>query len=271
LIIADRKYFLWYTAGDVGLYFLQKILRGDFHYWFPIEGGTGILISFLMRLTTKLVTDYTGIIHFRASPEMGGAYWSFNLLLALVAPLAVIKICYDKAALDAIAMEEKMAWRVVGWLGLAWVFFFGLFLMLIKSEFRRTFYSLERGTEWAMSFFLNGPTDLAKTKTLGCNRKMWKPIEDEVKVWIFDGWEGWEEEKPGWFTEVFKASLDDDWLSAAELRRQKVEGGGQRRRSSLGQVMAVGSSARSGSGRRSSGSVLPEAQLVDGEGVLPNL
>ena len=73
-----------------------------------------------------------------------------------------------------------------------------------------------------------------------------------------ENWEGWEEKKPGFFTENFKASLDDDWLTPVELRRQKVAGGGLRRRSSLGELM--GGSVPE---RRVSASVVPFNEGVD--------
>jgi hypothetical protein len=54
-----------------------------------------------------------------------------------------------------------------------------------------------------------------------------------------ENWERWEEERPEWFSDNFRASVDDDMIPAASLGALKG-GGGVRRRSSLGDVLGVG-------------------------------
>jgi hypothetical protein len=258
LMLVEKKYFLLYAAGDMGLYFLQKVLRGDLWYWLPLDGWFDVLFSILIRLLVKVIADYTGLLQFRGSAELGGIYFSANLIMAVVAPFLAIKIYYAKIKPADFVMEEKTAWLIAGSLGGAWLSFFLLFLALIKNKYRRTFFSWETGFEWAQNFFLRGETDEVKSALVGCNRKQWKAIEEDVKVWVLESWEGWEEEKPGFFTENFRASLDDDWLTPVELRRQKMAGGGQRRRSSLGEL--IGGNVRE---RRGSATVVPFNEGVD--------
>jgi hypothetical protein len=64
-----------------------------------------------------------------------------------------------------------------------------------------------------------------------------------VKAWTLENWDRWEEEKPAWFNDAWKMSVDDDMIPPASLRKMN---GSERRRSSLGDMM--GGSAR----RRSS-------------------
>jgi hypothetical protein len=259
LLLVEKKYFVWYSAGDMGLYFLQKIARGDFHIWFPIDGAAGLFVSFLHRLVVKTIVDYTGNVHFRGSAELGGVYWSVNMIMAIPASFAASHVYYTYSdPTEEFVMKEKTARLVLGSLGGAWLVLFVLFLMLMKKEYRKTFWSLETGFEWAQKFFLRGKTDDVKAGVIGCNRKQWEAIEGDVKAWVLDGWEEWEDTSPEWFTDVFKSSLDDDWLSEAELTRQKAAGGGQRRRSSLGELM--GGSVRE---RRGSATVVPFNEGVD--------
>ena len=110
----------------------------------------------------------------------------------------------------------------------------------MKKEYRGTFFSFETGNEWAMSFFLKGDTDAKRVKPLRLNKKKWKKIRSLMKEFVLENWEGWEEEQPEFFTEAFKKRVPDDMLPPAEIRRQKVAGGGQRRRSSLGELVAEG-------------------------------
>ena len=55
-----------------------------------------------------------------------------------------------------------------------------------------------------------------------------------MKEWCLEGWERWEEEKPDWFNDAFRRMADDDMLPPAVLRKMKLEGGGMRRRDSMG-------------------------------------
>ena len=85
LMLVKKRYLAAYMAGDMALYLLQKVVRGDFHYWMPIEGAFGLFMSLLARVLVKTITDFTGVIQFRHPGEMGGMYWTANMFLALLA------------------------------------------------------------------------------------------------------------------------------------------------------------------------------------------
>jgi hypothetical protein len=256
LMIMDIRYFFWFSACDMAVYLIQKIFRRDFWHWVPIDGAFGLFQSIALRITIKTVTDYTGNIQFRGSGEMGGLYWSFNMTMAaIIVPFAAVKFYYSETKPDSAVMEERMAWQVVRALSGTWLAVFVLFLKLMKKEYWRTFISTETGFEWAQKLFLFGETDAKRAGILGFNRKQWTSIEADVKVWVLDGWEGWEEDEPGWFTQDFKASVDEDWLPPAELTRQRVAGGGQRRTTYFSKLM-VG-------GRRGSATVVPTDEDVE--------
>ena len=72
LMLVKKRYFVAYMAGDMALYLLQKVARGDFHYWIPVDGAIGLFLSLLMRVCVKTTTDFTGVIQFRADAELGG-------------------------------------------------------------------------------------------------------------------------------------------------------------------------------------------------------
>ena len=88
-----------------------------------------------------------------------------------------------------------------------------------------------------MNRFNDNNPDEIRADMFNISSKKWKPLEKEGRKWIQENWERWEEEKPEWFTEVWKSRIPDDWLSRGELKRQTINGGGQRRRSSLGELM----------------------------------
>jgi hypothetical protein len=258
LMLVDKKYFVWYSACDIVIYFGQKIARGDFSYWVPVEGAFGIFTSFTMRLVVKTVTDYTGIVQFRGAAEMGGIYWSANMLAANAFPFAAVAFYFAKTAPGAVVLVKKTAWRIVGSLSGAWLVFFLLFLALMKKEYRGTFFSFETGNEWAMSFFLKGDTDAKRVKPLRLNKRKWKKIRPQMKEFVLDNWERWEEENPDFFSEAFKKRVPDDMLPTVELKKQTVAGGGQRRRSSFGELMGGSVPAR-----RGSATVVPFNERID--------
>jgi hypothetical protein len=255
LMLIGPKYYIMYCTGDMAFYFAQKLLRGDFDYWaISFDGFARVFVSILMRVIMKTIVDHTGLVQFRAPAELGGIYWSFNMLVAVVSPLAATKLYYDTIKAGEAALEEKIAWSLTTSLCTAWLLVFVLFLKLMKKKYRKTFFGFETGCEWAMSFFLKGDTDAKRVKPLRLNKHMWKKIEPQVKDFVLTNWDKWEEEKPEWFTEAWKSRLDDSWLSEAELWRQVNEGGGQRRRSSLAEIMG----AVAAQGRRASATVVPE-------------
>ena len=72
LMLVNKRYLAIYMAGDMALYLLQKIARGDFHYWVPVDGPFGLFVSLVLRVNVKTITDFTGVVQFRADTELEG-------------------------------------------------------------------------------------------------------------------------------------------------------------------------------------------------------
>lgn len=77
-------------------------------------------------------------------------------------------------------------------------------------QYRHTFYSTETGAQMTRKLFLEGKDDSEKSYLIGCNENHWSTIKDKVAAWMTEGWERWEEEKPEWFTDKWKASVPED-------------------------------------------------------------
>jgi hypothetical protein len=169
--------------------------------------------------------------------------------MALAASFVSTRVYYT--SLDEVedaVMDESVAWTIVGGLSGLGVSFFACFLLLMKPAYRSTFFSTETGYAWVQSYFVAGQTDEVKKRIFEHNKKQWMSIRDDVKAWTMENWERWEEEKPDWFNDNFVASLDDDMIPAASLR--KMNGGSRRRRSSLGDLLGGGE-------RRGSSAIVP--------------
>ena len=56
LMLVNTRYLVMYLAGDMALYLLQKVARGDFFYWMPVAGALGLVMS---RVMVKTIADFT--------------------------------------------------------------------------------------------------------------------------------------------------------------------------------------------------------------------
>jgi hypothetical protein len=108
----------------------------------------------------------------------------------------------------------------------AWACVFAAFLLLVDSRFRRTFVSMQTGGEWARSLFLEGERDITKIIPIGFNKKLWAGIREDVKAWTMENWERWEEEKPEWFNDAWKAQIDADMIPGEFGGREEEQPGG---------------------------------------------
>jgi hypothetical protein len=80
LAMVGGQWVLAYLVGDMGLYFVYKILRRDLWHWIPLEGAASVVESVLERLVVKVLVDFTGVIQFRGAAEMGGAFFALNMV-----------------------------------------------------------------------------------------------------------------------------------------------------------------------------------------------
>jgi hypothetical protein len=241
LILVGAKYLLWHTLIDVGLFFLYAIARNDFWYGpIVLDRGLGAITThFICRFTSKIVTDYTALVHCRSPQELGGLYWTLNIVLAIVSSFGSVKLHFSMTPVDTTGdLVENTSYLFLTTLSVALVAGFGIFMTLIKAKYRRTFYSLTTAHEAVQARFLNGDTDQVKADIVKKNRHCWEPIRPQVVEFFHANWDKWKQEHPDWFTENFVAKVDDDLIPAAALRDLKVQSGGQRRRTSLGDLVA---------------------------------
>jgi hypothetical protein len=239
-----RRLVLYYYLGDHILYLAYKMMRRDLYHWVPLEGAAMVAESVTIRVAIKAIVDFTGVVQFRGAGEMGGAAWTFSQGSALVTSLIATRVYLtsDDAAADGEVISESVVWTIVGTLSGLLVFVFACFLLLMKRKFWGTFFSLQTGYAWVQSYFVSGQTDEVKKNIHLLNKKQWMSIRGEVKAWTMENWERWEEEKHEWFSDNFRASVDDDMIPPASLRRMNV-GGESRRRSSLGEQLGMGRKA----------------------------
>jgi hypothetical protein len=80
LSMTERSILVAYFVSDMMLYYVYKVLRRDFVHWVPLKGGASLLESAVERIMVKILVDFTGVVQFRGAGEMGGCYFSFNMV-----------------------------------------------------------------------------------------------------------------------------------------------------------------------------------------------
>jgi len=226
LMLVNKRYFAMYMSGDMALYLLQKVARGDFHYWFPVDGALGMFTSLMLRVIVKTITDFTGLIQFRGDAELGGLFWTLNIFLALLASFVCVWV----------GDRGRVEWMLVGAASGAFTLSFGLFLLLMKKEYRRTFFTTRTGKQWTMDFFLKGEDDEVKQMVLTHNKKQWVRIREDVKQWVLSNYWRWEADKPEWFTESWIAKVPPDMIPSEAKQATRDIRVSARRRSSFAPI-----------------------------------
>jgi len=80
LAVVDLNLAVMFFAGEVGFYLLYKIARRDFYWWLKLEGTLSVVTAILERTVSKVITDFTGCVHFRHPYELGGVAYSASML-----------------------------------------------------------------------------------------------------------------------------------------------------------------------------------------------
>jgi hypothetical protein len=170
-----------YLSCDVGLYLLYRIARRDFWYW-PPTAGVGI--SLLARCGIKVFVDFTACVHFRNPVDLGGAYWLLNAVMSQLSCFASV-VLYDMYYVGDARIGGSFLYGIVGALGFVWLLSFGAFLRIIKPEYRRTFVSLQSGSDYIISYFRdNAGNEARRIEIFYCNELMWRSIRPAAKAWV---------------------------------------------------------------------------------------
>ena len=209
-------WFWVYIIGDLGVYLLYKLVRGDLRYWLDVRGLAGWTITMITRIVIKIIVDFTLVVHFRHSFELGGAYWSLNMI-SNQAFCFISVYLYGAYSVEASDDVVNLLWRLVGFLFFFSMLNFSLFLWYINEEYRGTFFGRTTGAEFLCQQWRDASTDKEKFYIFGKHRSYYFNIEDDVKLWLRENWERWEEERPDWLTAKLISKIPADLLPVTVL------------------------------------------------------
>jgi hypothetical protein len=236
--LTSVSWLVYYLVGDVSLFLLYKVLRQDFVYFAPLPSGAAVPVSIVARVAVKVITDFTGCMHFRVPYEMGGAYFSFSMASSLIS-VPIISYLYHEYAVVEEGGAEKFGADVLRGVSIAmlvaWVILFVFFVTrVIVPKYRRVFWSIQTGWQKAESAFLDNEEDEKRILIFTDSIVLWSGIKEDVKAWTISSWETWDREKPEWFTSKVVASVPDEFIPPRFLT--KVGGVRERRGSAARNV-----------------------------------
>ncbi|GMI27081.1 hypothetical protein TeGR_g8001 [Tetraparma gracilis] len=222
LLSISTSYFVYYWLADNVLFLLFKLMRRDFVYFIPMYGAGAWIVACLQRFIVKNICDYTAILHFRGPFELGGFYWSLNLVLTIGSAFGSTAVYLEmknewvpdaspEQREDQAIVYKSTAWLVMSGLAAVWFLSFVAMIKTMKPEYRWTFFSLRSGPQHCRFMHQGeGHTDEMKKEIVGENKYFWTSIRSEVKQWHHDNWWRWQEEKPDWFNDSYVNGLKAD-------------------------------------------------------------
>ena len=201
-------------GGDLLFFLLFKLARNDFRYWVKLDGAMSWIASMFARIVEKLMVDFTVMVQLRSPQDIGGLYWIMSLVLGQVTSFVAVYL-YSRMEAETSKVESISSfhlWVVIGTLEGCFVVFFAMFVGTIQTKYRVTFFSTMRGTDFRIKSFRDATTDQNKMNILKCHASYYTRIRGEVREWVMDNYETWNEEQPEWFTERVKKSIPLDMI-----------------------------------------------------------
>jgi hypothetical protein len=131
-----------------------------------------------------MLVDFTACVHYRNPVDLGGAYWILNAVMSQLSCFASV-VLYDVYYVGDARISRSFLYGIVGALGLVWLLSFGTFLLIIKREYRRTFVSMQTGSDYIISYFRdNAANEARQIQIFYSNELLWRSIRPAVKAWV---------------------------------------------------------------------------------------
>ena len=225
LATVDKSMVLMVAIGEITFYLVYKIARNDFLAgWKLFEKSDGgafhFFFSFVEHVITKVLADYTMMVHMRHPIALGGALFTANLIWAQLFPFAALYF-YEGELADT--MRSILIICFFSWLAALVAFF-----CIIDLQYLHTFFSTETGPQFNITRFKKSKKASVKFDAAFDKRTSYvKAIHEDIKQWVAENIEEWREERPEWFKVEM---IPDEFLPVEVI---EAEGGAKRRRSSV--------------------------------------
>lgn len=107
-------------------------------------------------------------------------------------------------------------WGLLAGLEICFVVLFSIFVTTMNGAYRKTFFSTVTGKQFKCRNFQEAKSDRERFDIFLIHHSYYASITVEVREWVRDNWDRWNEEQEEWFTERLKASVPEDMIPARE-------------------------------------------------------
>jgi len=104
LAVTDKNLLFAFVGGEILLYLLYKLARGDILFWARVEGVAGVIVSIFYRVIVKVIADFSGCIHWRHPLELGGLAFTMSMLWAQIFPFVALIFFKDNDKKEALTI-----------------------------------------------------------------------------------------------------------------------------------------------------------------------
>jgi hypothetical protein len=202
-----------YLGGDLLLYYLYKLLRGDLRYFLNTSGGLSIITTVLIRFSQKAMVDFTAFMQLRHPGEAGGIALT-SMLIEAQAGCFVCGWLYVTYYDGPNKLDADVVWKII--VGLSILFFaaFGVFLGVMNRDFLPTFFSTDTTGTFHEEYFegISDGDDESRAYIFGVHPVYRVKFAHKIAAWSKGNWEKWETQKPTWFTDEWIESVPNDCI-----------------------------------------------------------
>jgi hypothetical protein len=239
ILCVDASWLAIYMGCDTLLFLLLKLIRRDFTYEAKLPPFISALFSLLIRISTKLLTDFTLTLHMRNSMEIGGILFLLVVVQNQASAFVAAQI-YLKLYSGPNGIESSQLWTMLFALLGSFLVSVLAFVLLMDRKYLGTFLTTATGPQSTADKFHLATTDEQRVSIMKYHPYYYAGVEVELKALIADNWEEWMLNRPEWLTESVIATIPDDFLPEKEVEKLIKLGAGKRRRSSAGDVFNGG-------------------------------
>jgi hypothetical protein len=166
------------------------------------------MMTFLMRLGDKIMTDFTALGQLRHPGQAGGVAY-IGILVESQVGCYVCGWLYLTYYKGTNKLDDRLVWSCIG--ALSGLFLLGLvvFLLVANKEFLGSFFSTDTAATYYEKWFEGIPDgdDEAMSDVFTTHPVYRTRFEHKISAWTKANWKRWEQEQPAWFTDAWIESV----------------------------------------------------------------
>ncbi|GMI00639.1 hypothetical protein TrST_g8799 [Triparma strigata] len=214
LALTNTNWLMLFLGVDMGVFFVYKIVQGDFLYFVNVVGVLRFVISLLLRITIKIMMNFTMLMQLRHPQEVGGLPVLVSIFASVVGSFVSVHV-YSNYYSGDVKVDNETLQTALGSLVTIWFVSAVTFASVIKREYLHTFFNMDTASTFNKKVFLSlrEDQDFEKSDLLTIHPDVYKTWGDELlKPWTIKNWNRWEEEKPAWFTDKWIEAVPNEYI-----------------------------------------------------------